>query len=70
MVILVYGHNLSIDTASVGASLLANASGQSTVMLNVPASSRASSLPQGFMVVCKLCASRQALTVNQARPFC
>ncbi len=42
MVILVYGHNLSIDTASVGAaSLLANASGQSTVMLNVPASSLA-----------------------------
>ncbi|PYC22263.1 hypothetical protein DMX02_10145 [Pseudomonas jessenii] len=38
-------------TNSVGASLLAKAVGQSVKMLNGLASSRASSLPQGGMVV-------------------
>ncbi|MVW84375.1 hypothetical protein EI969_00140 [Pseudomonas sp. PB101] len=39
----------------MGASLLAMAVGQATLMSPVPASSRASPLPQGSRVDCKTC---------------
>src|SRR5689334_7946711 len=45
--------NSSTTQSPVGASLLAMAEYQATLMLDMPASSRASSLPQGYAVTRK-----------------
>jgi hypothetical protein len=52
---------------SVGASLLAKAICQATTMLNVPASSRAGSLPQGLMSIQTLRATENTCGSGLAR---
>jgi hypothetical protein len=53
--VLNISHILKISTKPVGASLLAKAVCQTTQMLNVPASSRAGSLPQWICVALVIC---------------
>jgi hypothetical protein len=48
-------HILKISTKPVGASLLAKTLCQTTQMLNVPASSRAGSLPQWICIAPAIC---------------